>query len=79
MEAALFKVIRYCRSQRKLAKLLGVKPDKISYWVNHAKTIPFEYALAMEELTNGLVSRYELAPYARRQLTLLSNKKDNSG
>lgn len=65
-QTALLKAIRYCgRKQRKLAELIGESPDKISYWLNRAKQIPFHQAIAIEKVTNGLVSRYDLAPYAR--------------
>lgn len=66
---ALLKAIKYCdRNQRKLAELIGEKPDKISYWLNRAKQIPFHQAIAIEKVTHGLVSRYELAPYALRRM-----------
>ena len=68
-QMALLKAIKYCDSnQRKLAKLIGENPDKISYWLNRAKQIPFHQAIAIEKVTNGLVSRYELAPYALRKM-----------
>lgn len=66
VQAALLKAIKYCGSkQKKLAELLGEDPDKISYWLNRAKQIPFHQAIAIEKITQGLVSRYDLAPYAR--------------
>lgn len=65
-QTALLKAIKYCDSnQRKLAELIGEDPDKISYWLNRAKQIPFHQAIAIEIATQGLVSRYDLAPYAR--------------
>lgn len=67
-QMALLKAIKYCdSSQRKLAELIGENPDKISYWLNRAKRIPFHQAVAIETATNGLVSRYDLAPYARNR------------
>ena len=66
VQTALLKAIRYCGSkQKKLAKLIGEDPDKISYWLNRAKQIPFHQAIAIETVTNGIVSRYDLAPYAK--------------
>jgi DNA-binding transcriptional regulator YdaS (Cro superfamily) len=68
-QMALLKAIKYCdRNQRKLAELIGENPDKISYWLNRAKQIPFHQAIAIEKVTNGLVSRYELAPYALNKI-----------
>jgi DNA-binding transcriptional regulator YdaS (Cro superfamily) len=66
-ERALFVVIRYFGSQANLARYLGLHPGKISFWLNRAKTIPFHYALRMEEGVEGRVSRFDLAPYARFQ------------
>lgn len=65
---ALLKAIKYCGSkQKQLADLIGEDADKVSYWLNRAKQIPFHQAIAIEAVTNGLVSRYDLAPYARFQ------------
>jgi DNA-binding transcriptional regulator YdaS (Cro superfamily) len=66
VQTALLKAIKYCGSkQKKLAQLIGEDPDKISYWLNRAKQIPFHQAIAIEAATDGIVSRYDLAPYAR--------------
>jgi len=65
-QAALLKAIKCCGSkQKRLADLIGESPDKISYWLNRAKQIPFHVAIAIESATEGAVSRYDLAPYAR--------------
>lgn len=65
VEAALLKAIGYCGKQKTLADLIGEDPDKISYWLNRGKRIPFHSAVAIEKATQGKVSRYDLAPYAR--------------
>lgn len=64
-ETALLKAIGYCGKQKRLADLIGETPDKISYWLNRGKRIPFHSAAAIEKATQGYVSRYDLAPYAR--------------
>ena len=65
-QAALLKAIKYCGSrQKRLADLIGENPDKVSYWLNRAKQIPFHIAIAIEAATDGFVSCYDLAPYAR--------------
>ena len=63
-ESALQKAIRYFGSQRALALALKTTSTRINNWLNRDKTIPFEYAIAIEKLTNGTINRYELAPYA---------------
>lgn len=77
VQTALLKAIKYCGSkQKKLANLIGEEPDKISYWLNRAKQIPFHQAIAIEAATDGLISRYDLAPYARVKKNC-GDEKDN--
>ncbi len=63
-DTALHTAIRYFGSQKALAKALNISPFRINKWVNRDRRIPFEYAVAIEKLTNGLVNRFELAPHA---------------
>lgn len=66
VEKTLFKAIKYYgNKQIKLAQAIGENPDKIRYWLNRHGRIPFHNAIAIELATNGYVSRYDLAPYAR--------------
>ncbi len=62
---ALLKAIRTIGTQVALAKKLGVKPSLINNWLNRDKGVPFEYAIAIECMTQGVVSRYELAPHVK--------------
>ena len=41
----LLKAIRYCGSQKQLAARIGVKPEKVSYWLNYARKISLENCL----------------------------------
>jgi DNA-binding transcriptional regulator YdaS (Cro superfamily) len=75
VEQSLYKAIQLCGSkQRKLAEAIGEKPDKIRYWLNSGKRIPFHNAIAIELATHGAVSRFDLAPYARLKNNRLHEK-----
>src|SRR6266478_2879751 len=66
VEKSLFKAIKLCgNKQKNLAVAIGESPDKIRYWLNKCKRVPFHNAIAIEKITNGQVSRFDLAPYAR--------------
>lgn len=66
VEQSLRKAIRLCgKKQITLAKAIGEKPDNIRYWLNTGNKVPFHKAIAIEIATNGQVSRFDLAPYAR--------------
>lgn len=56
------KAIRYCGSQKKLAKKMGVNPERVSYLLNSARKIKIEDAVLIEGATDGTVSRYQLLP-----------------
>ena len=66
------KAIGYCRSQKKLAKRMGVHPERVSYLLNTARKISIEDALLIEKATDNHVTRYhllgKLKPSVRRQL-----------
>ena len=82
VESALRNAIEWCGNKQKvLAELIGEDPDKISYWLNRAKRIPFHSAVAIEKATQGNVSRYDLAPYARvhRKPALEQESLENHG
>ena len=65
-EHALRKAIRLLGSQARLARGLNVDRSRINHWLNRDQYIPFEYACAIERLTDGRVRAYELAPYAHQ-------------
>jgi DNA-binding transcriptional regulator YdaS (Cro superfamily) len=43
-------------------KGLGIKQGHVWYWLNKSKRVPAEYAVPVEEITDGQVSRYDLRP-----------------
>jgi DNA-binding transcriptional regulator YdaS (Cro superfamily) len=64
-EQVLLTAIRFFGSQSKMANALKLKRSTVNNWLNRDKHIPFEYAIAIEMLTKGVVTRYEIAPYAK--------------
>lgn len=70
----LLKAIRYCGSQKELAARIGVKPEKVSYWLNYARKISLENALLIEKATNGTIDhRHFLYP---AQVKITENFKE---
>jgi DNA-binding transcriptional regulator YdaS (Cro superfamily) len=43
------------------ARALGIKPPSVSRWLRNQR-VPAEWCLALEALTKGQVTRYELRP-----------------
>lgn len=79
-EDALMKAIQHFGgSQTKLAQAIGERPKKVMYWLNHAKRIPFDAAIAIEKATQGLVSCYDLAPHARKNYQPSGNQENTYG
>lgn len=76
VEQSLFKAIKLCgNKQKNLAAAIGESPDKIRYWLNKCKRVPFHNAIAIEKVTDGQVSRFDLAPYARSHRNINSKHK----
>jgi DNA-binding transcriptional regulator YdaS (Cro superfamily) len=61
-QAGLLKAIGIVGTQTALAKRLKVRLTRMNNWLNRGIAIPYEYVLAIEALTNGQVTREELAP-----------------
>jgi DNA-binding transcriptional regulator YdaS (Cro superfamily) len=57
----VYRAIAECGSQKELSRLMGEKPEKVSYLLNRAKKINLEDALKIEAATGGIVTRYHLA------------------
>lgn len=55
------RAIAYFGSQQALAATLGIRSPSISEWRVRNK-VPAERCLAIEQATNGAVTRYELRP-----------------
>ena len=66
------KAIRCCGSQRKLARKMGVKPERVSYLLNSARKISIEDAILIERATDNKISRHQLLhglnPVIKQQL-----------
>ncbi|MGE7136189.1 transcriptional regulator [Luteibacter sp. NPDC031894] len=61
MTTPLDRVIEILGSQEELAARLGIKSPSITGWRNR-KRIPSERCIALEEVTGGQVTRYEMRP-----------------
>lgn len=61
---ALREAIKIVGSQEKLAEKLGITQGAVSHWFNKNKGVapPVEYVPAIEEATNGVVTRFDLRP-----------------
>lgn len=59
---ALKKAIKTIGSQRRLSKNLGISSQRVNHWVNRDKKVPGEFCIAIEKLTKGKVTRFELRP-----------------
>lgn len=57
----LERVIEIVGTQEELAARLGIKSPSISGWRNRNK-VPSERCIAIEQATNGRVTRYDLRP-----------------
>ncbi|MCW5730858.1 MAG: molecular chaperone TorD family protein [Alphaproteobacteria bacterium] len=62
MTDALGRAIAALGGQTQLARRLGVKQANVWHWLNRAGRVPGEYVLAIEQATDGRVTRHELRP-----------------
>lgn len=63
--SALLKASRLVGGQKQLAQQLHITPSRLNKWINRSKSnqgIPYGYALAIEKITHGEVSCFELIP-----------------
>lgn len=61
--SALLKACRLMGGQKQLAHCLHIDPSRLNKWINRGKQgVPYGYALAIEEVTKGEVSCFELIP-----------------
>lgn len=57
------RAILIAGSQEKLAEMLGVKQQTVSWWVSSKKgAVPIARAIEIEQVLDKKVSRYELRP-----------------
>ncbi len=59
---ALEKAVELVGGQTALAASIGVKQTHVWNWLNRDKRVPAERVIAVEEATDGQVSRHELRP-----------------
>ncbi len=59
---ALHRAIDSAGSQRALAEKIGKKQGQIGNWIHRDKKVPAEVCAAIEQATDGRVTRYELRP-----------------
>lgn len=57
---ALARAIRIVGTQQQLADVLGIKSPSITEW--HKRKVPVERCAAIEQATDGAVTRQELRP-----------------
>lgn len=59
---AISRAVEEVKGQAALAKALGVTPQQVNQWVLGIRPVPPARCLAIEDATNGVVTRYELRP-----------------
>ena len=59
---AIKKAISIAGSQSKLARKLGLIQPYVWKWLNRDKKVPPEFAIRIEKVLEGRVTRHELRP-----------------
>jgi DNA-binding transcriptional regulator YdaS (Cro superfamily) len=60
---ALLKACQLVGGQKQLAKQLQIDPSRLNKWINRNKrSVPYEFAIRIEELTHGRVTCKQLLP-----------------
>lgn len=49
-------------SQAELARQLGVSPAVVWQWINGVRPVPGKYAIPLERISGGRLSRHDIAP-----------------
>jgi DNA-binding transcriptional regulator YdaS (Cro superfamily) len=62
MNKSIIAACEYLGSQSALAKVVQVKPPVVSQWINCLRPVPIEKCVAIEQATNGEVTRKDLRP-----------------
>lgn len=60
MERALMRAIKAAGTKADFARLNGVTPQRVHYWVEYMKRLPPQFVLTTEAITG--VSRHDLRP-----------------
>lgn len=58
----LWDAVKAAGSQSKLAEVLGISQQGVSYIINHADAVPAEVAVAIDRFTKGKISKCDLRP-----------------
>jgi len=58
----VLRAIQYCGSQKKLAARMGCAQQQVSKLLNDQRAMTFEWALRIEDATDGHVGADELLP-----------------
>lgn len=59
---ALQDAIKHVGGQTELAVRIGKKQGQVGNWIRRDKKVPAEVCLAIEQATEGKVTRYDLRP-----------------
>ena len=59
----LLQVCHRFGGQSNLARLLQTSPSRVNKWLNQGARIPYEYAFAIEQLTEGEFKCDRLSPF----------------
>ena len=65
---ALHQVCHRFGGQSNLARKLMVSPSRVNKWLNQGIRIPYEYAIAIEHMTNGEITCQMLLPFCKTVL-----------
>tara|TARA_R110000868_G_scaffold386807_1_gene655221 strand:- start:827 stop:1045 length:219 start_codon:yes stop_codon:yes gene_type:complete len=58
----LIAAVKEAGSQSKLADILGISQQGVSYIINHAETVSAEIAVRIDKFTNGKIKKADLRP-----------------
>jgi len=58
----LMDAVKEAGSQSKLAEVLGISQQGVSYIINHADTVSAEIALRIDKFTKGKIRKADLRP-----------------
>lgn len=60
-ETAIEKAVLLLGGQTETARRLGIKQQLVGYWIKSGRCSP-KFAVGIENLTSGKVTRYDLRP-----------------
>lgn len=66
----LLRAIKIIGSRQKMIKHLGISAQRLNAWLNGHIEMGYEYALALQYLTNGQIKAHQLSKKAKLIQTL---------